>query len=126
MNRLRAPALGESLAVEIRARQFVDAIAPSNFIGTNPEVLRATIETGGDNLLRGLSNLLNDLSRGKGRLAITMTDMNAFRLGENIAATPGKVVAQNDLMQLIQYTPVTSEVKRRPLLIVPPWINKFY
>ena len=112
--------------VDFYTRQFVDAIAPSNFIGTNPEVLRATIETGGDNLLRGLSNLLNDLSRGKGRLAITMTDMNAFRLGENIAATPGKVVAQNDLMQLIQYTPVTSEVKRRPLLIVPPWINKFY
>src|SRR5215831_15402255 len=112
--------------IEFYTRQFVDAIAPSNFIGTNPEVLRATIETGGDNLLRGLSNLLNDLSRGKGRLAITMTDMNAFRLGENIAATPGKVVAQNDLMQLIQYTPVTSEVKRRPLLIVPPWINKFY
>jgi polyhydroxyalkanoate synthase subunit PhaC len=73
-----------------------------------------------------LSNLLDDLGRGKGRLAITMTDMNAFRLGENVAATPGKVVAQNDLMQLIQYTPVTSEVKRRPLLIVPPWINKFY
>ena len=112
--------------VEFYTRQFVDAIAPSNFIGTNPEVLRATIETGGDNLLRGLSNLLDDLIRGRGRLAITMTDMNAFRLGENVAATPGKVVAQNDLMQLIQYAPVTSEVRQRPLLIVPPWINKFY
>jgi polyhydroxyalkanoate synthase subunit PhaC len=112
--------------VDFYTRQFVDAIAPSNFIGTNPEVLRATIETGGDNLLRGLSNLLDDLGRGKGRLAITMTDMNAFRLGVNVAATPGKVVAQNDLMQLIQYAPATSEVRRRPLLIVPPWINKFY
>jgi polyhydroxyalkanoate synthase subunit PhaC len=112
--------------VNFYTRQFVDAIAPSNFIGTNPEVLRAIIETGGDNLIRGLSNLLDDLVRGKGRLAITMTDTNAFRLGENVAATPGKVIAQNDLMQLIQYAPATSEVKRRPLLIVPPWINKFY
>ena len=112
--------------VDFYTRQFVDAIAPSNFIGTNPEVLRATIATGGDNLLRGLSNLLDDLGRGKGGLAITMTDMNAFRLGENVATTPGKVAAQNDLMQLIQYAPVTSEVRQRPLLIVPPWINKFY
>jgi polyhydroxyalkanoate synthase subunit PhaC len=112
--------------VDFYTRQFVDAIAPSNFIGTNPAVLRATIETGGDNLMLGLSNLLDDLVRGKGRLAITMTDMNAFRLGEDVAATPGKVVAENDLMQLIQYAPTTSEVKKRPLLIVPPWINKFY
>jgi len=112
--------------VNFYTKQFVDAIAPSNFIGTNPEVLSATIETGGDNLVRGLSNLLDDLVRGKGRLAISMTDMNAFRLGENVAATPGKVIAQNELMQLIQYAPTTSEVKRRPLLIVPPWINKFY
>jgi polyhydroxyalkanoate synthase len=97
-----------------------------HFIGTNPEVLRATIATGGDNLLRGLSNLLDDLGRGKGGLAITMTDMNAFRLGENVATTPGKVAAQNDLMQLIQYAPVTCEVRQRPLLIVLPWINKFH
>jgi polyhydroxyalkanoate synthase subunit PhaC len=112
--------------VDFYTRQFVDAIAPSNFIGTNPEVLRLTIETGGDNLVRGLSNLLDDMIRGKGKLAITMTDKDAFRLGENIAATPGKVIAQNELMQLIQYAPATSEVKKRPLLIVPPWINKFY
>jgi polyhydroxyalkanoate synthase subunit PhaC len=112
--------------IDFYTRQFVDAIAPSNFIGTNPEVLRATIETGGDNLMRGLSNLLDDLLRGKGKLAISMTDAKAFRLGKNVAATPGKVIAQNDLMQLIQYAPTTSEVKKRPLLIVPPWINKYY
>ena len=112
--------------VDFYTRQFVDALSPSNFLATNPEVLAATLETGGQNLLRGLENLLGDLQRGKGRLSITMTDMEAFRLGENIAATPGKVVFQNDLMQLIQYTPTTPDVRRRPLLIVPPWINKFY
>ncbi|HLZ03869.1 MAG TPA: class I poly(R)-hydroxyalkanoic acid synthase [Bradyrhizobium sp.] len=112
--------------VDFYTRQFVDAISPSNFIATNPEVLTATLESGGQNLLRGLENLLDDLERGGGRLAITMADMNAFRLGENIATTRGKVVYQNELMQLIQYSPTTSEVRKRPLLIVPPWINKFY
>jgi poly[(R)-3-hydroxyalkanoate] polymerase subunit PhaC len=112
--------------VDFYTRQFVDAIAPSNFVLTNPEVLKTTLESGGENLLKGLTNLLDDLERGKGRLAIKMTDMAAFRVGENIAVTPGKVVYQNDLMQLIQYDPTTPEVKRRPLLIMPPWINKFY
>ena len=112
--------------VDFYTRQFVDAIAPSNFLMTNPEVLRATIDSRGENLINGLKNLLDDLERGKGRLAITMTDMEAFRIGENIAVTPGKVVSQNDLMQLIQYEPTTKKVKRRPLLIIPPWINKFY
>jgi polyhydroxyalkanoate synthase len=112
--------------VDFYTRQFVDALAPSNFLMTNPEVLRATIESRGENLLNGLSNLLDDLERGKGRLAIKMTDMEAFRIGENIAVTPGKVVYQNDLLQLIQYEPTTEKVKRRPLLIIPPWINKFY
>ncbi|WP_035693344.1 poly(3-hydroxyalkanoate) synthetase, partial [Bradyrhizobium elkanii] len=112
--------------VDFYARQFVDAVSPSNFVATNPEVLTATLESGGQNLLRGLENLLVDLARGDGRLAITMTDMKAFRLGENIATTPGKIIYQNELMQLIQYAPSTSEVRRRPLLIVPPWINKFY
>src|SRR5215471_4477330 len=106
--------------------QFVDALSPSNFVATNPEVLTATLQSGGQNLLRGLENLLADLERGNGRLAITMTDMTAFRLGENIAMTPGKIVYQNELMQLIQYTPSTRQVRRRPLFIVPPWINKFY
>ncbi|HUI16609.1 MAG TPA: class I poly(R)-hydroxyalkanoic acid synthase [Alphaproteobacteria bacterium] len=112
--------------VEFYTRQFVDAMAPSNFVMTNPEVIRATLESGGENLVKGLSNLLEDLERGKGKLHIKMTDMEVFKLGENIAVTPGKVVFQNDLIQLIQYDPTTSEVWKRPLLIVPPWINKFY
>ena len=112
--------------INFYTRQFVDALSPSNFVATNPEVLTATLQSGGQNLLRGLENLLADLERGNGRLAITMTDMKAFCEGENIAMTPGKIVYQNELMQLIQYTPSTREVRRRPLLIVPPWINKFY
>jgi polyhydroxyalkanoate synthase len=112
--------------VDFYTRQFVDAMAPSNFLMTNPEVLKATLDSGGENLIKGLTNLLDDLERGKGQLAIRMTDMDAFRIGENIAVTPGKVVYQNDLLQLIQYQPTTETVKRRPLLIIPPWINKFY
>ena len=112
--------------VDFYTRQFVDAIAPTNFVLTNPEVLRATIESRGENLVNGLKNLLDDLERGKGRLQISMTDPSAFKIGENVAASPGKVVFQNDLMQLIQYAPTTATVKQRPLLIIPPWINKFY
>jgi polyhydroxyalkanoate synthase len=112
--------------VDFYSRQFVDAMSPSNFLLTNPEVLRRTAETGGENLLRGLNNLLGDLERGRGKLSIKMTDANAFKLGENIAVSPGKVVFQNELMQLIQYAPSTETVLQRPLLILPPWINKFY
>lgn len=112
--------------VDFYTRQFVDAMAPSNFVLTNPEVLRATIESGGENLVKGLNNLLDDLERGKGKLSIKMTDYDAFKVGENIAVTPGKVVYQNDLMQLVQYTPTTGTVLQKPLLVVPPWINKFY
>jgi polyhydroxyalkanoate synthase len=112
--------------VDFYSRQFVDALSPSNFVLTNPEVLRKTVETGGENLLKGLTNLLADLERGRGKLRIRMTDTEAFKLGENIATTPGKVVWQTPLMQLIQYTPTTETVLKRPLLIVPPWINKFY
>lgn len=107
-------------------RQMADAIAPSNFWMTNPEVLRTTIETGGENLLRGLEHLLDDLERGHGQLIISMTDTKAFRLGENIATTSGKVIFQNELMQLIQYAPLTEKVHKVPMLIVPPWINKYY
>ena len=112
--------------VDFYTRQFADALAPSNFVMTNPEVLRATVESGGENLVKGLENLLDDLERGKGRLAIKMTDSEAFDLGHNIAITPGKVVYQTDLMQLIQYEPSTEKVHKRPLLIMPPWINKYY
>ncbi|WP_291297407.1 alpha/beta hydrolase [Elioraea sp.] len=112
--------------VDFYTRQFVDAMAPSNFLMTNPEVLRRTVETGGENLVRGLNNLLSDLERGKGNLQIRMTDFEAFKVGENIATTPGAVVFQNDLMQLLQFTPTTETVLKRPLLITPPWINKYY
>jgi polyhydroxyalkanoate synthase len=112
--------------VDFHTRQFVDAMAPSNFLMTNPQVLKATAESGGENLLKGLKNLLDDLERSKGQLSIKMADTDAFQVGGNIATTPGKVIYQNDLMQLIQYSPTTKTVHRRPLLIVPPWINKFY
>ncbi|SFL07861.1 PHA/PHB synthase family protein [Falsiroseomonas stagni] len=112
--------------VDFYTRQFVDAMSPSNFLMTNPEVLRRTAETGGENLLKGLSNLLSDLERGKGNLRIRMTDDTKFKVGENIAVTPGKVIYRNDLMELIQYAPTTETVLKRPLLILPPWINKFY
>jgi polyhydroxyalkanoate synthase subunit PhaC len=107
-------------------RQYVDALAPSNFAATNPQVLRETLATGGQNLVKGLANLLADIEKGDGQLRISMTDESAFQLGRNVATTPGKVVFQNDLLQLIQYVPTTETVLRRPLLIIPPWINKYY
>ena len=112
--------------VDFYTRQFVDAMAPTNFLLTNPEVLRATVESHGENLVKGLQNLLEDLDRGKGKLRIKMTDLEAFRIGENIAVSPGKVVFRNDLIELLQYAPTTEKVYKRPLLIIPPWINKFY
>jgi polyhydroxyalkanoate synthase len=112
--------------VDFYTRQFVDAMAPSNFVMTNPEVLKATMESGGENLVKGLENLLKDLERGKGRLSISMTDIEAFKVGQNIAVTRGQVIYQNDLMQLLQYEPTTETVAKRPLLILPPWINKYY
>ncbi|MGI9382757.1 MAG: PHA/PHB synthase family protein [Methyloligellaceae bacterium] len=116
----------ERAKVDFYTRQFMSAMAPSNFAVTNPVVLRETVETKGENLLSGLKHMLDDMERGKGRLKISMTDESAFELGKNVAATPGKVVYQNELMQLIQYEPTTPEVHKRPLLFVPPWINKFY
>src|SRR5919106_4413290 len=107
-------------------RQYVDALAPTNFLLTNPQVLRETMASGGQNLVRGLKNLLADIEKGGGKLRISMTDENAFQLGRNVATTPGKVVHQTDLMQLIQYAPLTEQAYRRPLVIIPPWINKYY
>ncbi|MEQ8192882.1 MAG: class I poly(R)-hydroxyalkanoic acid synthase, partial [Rhodospirillales bacterium] len=113
--------------VDFYTRQFIDALSPTNFVMSNPEVLRATLESHGENLLKGLENLLTDLERSKGQqLRITMTDPNAFKVGQDLAVTPGKVIYRNDLMEVIQYAPATEEVYQTPLLIVPPWINKFY
>jgi polyhydroxyalkanoate synthase len=112
--------------VDFFTRQYIDALAPSNFALTNPEVFRHTISSGGQNLVKGLHNLLDDIERGNGQLRISMTDSKAFELGVNIATTPGKVVFRNDLMELLQYEPTTDKVAKRPLLVIPPWINKFY
>jgi len=103
-------------------RQYVDALSPSNFALTNPQVLRETLASGGQNLLKGLNNLLSDMEKG----GISMTDEKAFKLGRNVATTPGKVVFQTELMQLIQFEPTTAEAYKTPLVIIPPWINKYY
>ncbi|MGF7161231.1 polyhydroxyalkanoate synthase [Rhodoligotrophos appendicifer] len=106
--------------------QLANAMSPSNFALTNPEVLRATLASNGQNLVEGMQHLAEDMAAGGGELRIKQTDMEAFEIGRNIATTPGKVVFQNEVMQLIQYEPSTETVFSRPLLIVPPWINKFY
>jgi polyhydroxyalkanoate synthase len=112
--------------VEFFTRNFVEAMSPTNFAATNPEVLRATLEQKGENLVRGLENLLRDMERGKGSLLIRQTDLEAFEVGRDMATTPGKVIWENELFQLIQYEPVTEQVHATPLLFCPPWINKFY
>ncbi len=111
--------------IEFYTKQFVDAFAPTNFVLTNPEVLRATLQSNGENLVNGLNNLLEDLDRGEGQISIRQT-ADAFTIGKNIATAPGKVVFRNDLIELLQYDPTTDEVYERPLVILPPWINKFY
>lgn len=110
--------------VDFLARQLTNALAPSNFAATNPEVARRTIESGGLNLMTGLSNLLEDIGKGQG--LITRRAPNDFELGVNVAATPGAVMFRNELMELIQYAPSTDQVYRRPLLFVPPLVNKYY
>ncbi len=112
--------------VDFYTRQFADALAPSNFVVTNPKVLRETIETGGRNLVNGLDNLLQDLENSKDQFRIKMVEEDAFEVGVDLAITPGKVIYQNDLLQLIQYEPTTEKVFKTPLLIIPPWINKYY
>jgi len=113
--------------VDFYTRQYIDALSPSNFLLTNPEVMRETVSSGGMNLVKGLNNLLEDLNSGNGeQLRVRMTDTTAFQLGGNLATTRGKVVFQNDIMQLIQYEPLTEKVYATPLLIIPPWINKYY
>ncbi|WP_260293472.1 class I poly(R)-hydroxyalkanoic acid synthase [Sedimenticola hydrogenitrophicus] len=112
--------------VEFFTERYLDAMSPTNFAATNPAVIEKVIETKGANLVHGLKNMLEDLEAGKGELRIRMTDTSAFELGENVATTPGKVVFQNRMFQLIQYTPATDTVLKRPLLVIPPWINKYY
>ncbi|MDI4664199.1 class I poly(R)-hydroxyalkanoic acid synthase [Xanthobacter autotrophicus] len=111
---------------EFLVRQISNAISPSNFVMTNPELIRETLSSSGENLVKGMRNLTEDLIEGKGTLKIRQTDMSAFEVGRNLATTPGKVIFENELMQLIQYEATTESVKKTPLLIVPPWINKFY
>ena len=106
--------------------QIANALSPSNFVLTNPAVLRETMNSNADNLVKGLQNLAGDFDQEAGELRISQTDASAFEVGENIAVTPGKVVYQADLFQLLQYEPTTEKVYKRPLLIIPPWINKFY
>jgi len=107
-------------------RQVVSAFSPSNFPLTNPVVLRATAQSSAENLVQGMANLVQDMQRSGDMLNISQTDVSAFEVGRNVATAPGKVIAQNDVMQVIQYAPSTPQVYERPLLIVPPWINKFY
>jgi poly[(R)-3-hydroxyalkanoate] polymerase subunit PhaC len=111
---------------EFYMRQIVNAISPSNFVLTNPELLRETVSSNAENLARGMHMLAEDIEAGHGELKIRQSDASMFAVGRNLALTPGKVIYQNDLMQLIQYSPTTGNVLKRPLLIVPPWINKFY
>jgi len=104
------------------ARQYIDAIAPSNYAATNPEFIRTAVETRGKSITEGVANLIADFEKGR----ISMTDEASFEVGRNIATTPGAVIYENELFQLIQYAPATDKVAKRPLLIVPPCINKFY
>jgi len=111
---------------EFYVQQIANALAPSNFLLTNPEVLRETLSSSGDNLVRGMKMLAEDIEAGHGTLRIRQSDPSNLVVGVNMATTAGKVIYQNELMQLIQYEPATESVLRTPLLIVPPWINKFY
>ncbi len=129
-NRLVADAAGldphTKQKAEFYVRQIINAISPTNFILTNPELLRETLTSNAENLARGMHMLADDIAAGDGDLRIRQSDSSMFEVGRNLATTPGKVIFQNDLMQLIQYEPSTPKVLKRPLLIVPPWINKFY
>ena len=112
--------------VSFFTERYLDSLSPTNFAATNPAVIEKTIESNGSNLVQGLENMLGDLKKGNGQLQISMTDAEAFELGVNVATTPGKVVFRNRMFELIQYNPSGDNVFTRPLLIVPPWINKYY
>jgi polyhydroxyalkanoate synthase len=112
--------------VEYFTRQIVDMLSPTNFLGTNPDALEKAIATDGESLVKGLENLVRDIEANSGDLLVTLADREAFRVGQNIATSPGDVVFRNRLFELIQYRPTTEKVHQVPLLIFPPWINKFY
>ena len=112
--------------VEYFTRQIVDMMAPTNFFGTNPDALERAVQTDGESLIKGLENLIRDIEANDGELLVTLSDPGAFKVGVNIGATPGSVVFRNRMLELIQYTPTTDKVHRTPLLVFPPWINKFY
>jgi len=116
----------EKRRLEYFSQQIIDMMSPTNFLGTNPDALEKAIETEGESLVRGLENLVADLEANHGELIVRLTDESAFELGENIATTPGEVVYRNRMMEIIQYAPATDEVYATPLLVFPPWINKFY
>ncbi len=107
-------------------KQYLDAMSPSNFMFTNPDAMKRLIETKGESFFHGMNNFYNDIKEGNGHFNISMTNMSAFKVGRDVAITPGKVIYQNRLCQLIQYSPTTEQVYERPLLMVPPWINKYY
>jgi polyhydroxyalkanoate synthase len=112
--------------VEFFTKMLTDAFSPSNFLMSNPAALREAVQTQGESIVRGMENFAADLERGGGQLAISQTDLAKFKVGENVATAPGKVVYQNDILQLLQFDPTTETVCEIPLLIFPPWINKFY
>ncbi len=112
--------------VSFFARQIVDMFAPTNFLATNPDALSRAVETDGESLVKGLENLVADIERNEGDLLVSLADGQAFEVGKNIAATEGSVVYRNRMFELIQYAPTTDKVKETPLIIFPPWINKFY
>jgi len=116
----------EKKRVEYFSRQILDMFSPANFLGTNPDALQKAVDTDGESLVRGLENLVRDIEANDGDLLVTLADKNAFKVGENLATTPGKVIYRNRMMELIQYVPTTEKVHKTPLLIFPPWINKFY
>lgn len=117
---------GDKRRLEYFSQQIIDLMAPTNFLATNPEALALAVETEGESLVAGLENLVRDLEANEGDLVVTLADKDAFAVGENLATTPGKVVFRNRLFELIQYEPATEKVHEVPLLIFPPWINKFY
>jgi len=116
----------EKQRIEFFSRQILDMFSPTNFLGTNPEALERAVETDGQSLVDGLENLVRDIESNSGDLLVTLADKTAFSVGKNLATTPGEVVFRNPMFELIQYRPSTEKVHRTPLLIFPPWINKFY